>query len=69
MQFFPNFPASQHGIAVGTAASLCAKYDKTPRAISKEHIQEIKEITKNIRGYAPERARTKIKFKEMIKEG
>ena len=58
----------QHGIAVGTAAYLCAKYDTTPRAISKEHIQEIKEITKNIKGYAPETARTKRKFKGLIKE-
>jgi hypothetical protein len=58
----------QHGIAVGTAAYLCAKYDTTPRAIGKEHIQEIKEITKNIKGTAPETARTKARARGMVKK-
>ena len=58
----------QHGIAVGTAAYLCAKHDTTPRAIGEEHIQEIKEITKNIKGNAPDTERTKARAREMSKE-
>ena len=58
----------QHGIAVGTAAYLCAKYDTTPRAIGEERIQEINEITKDIKGYAPDTARLKARAGEMKKE-
>jgi hypothetical protein len=56
----------QHGIAVGTAAYLCAKYDTTPRAIGKEHIQEINEITKDIKGHVPDDARQKARLMEML---
>ncbi len=56
----------QHGIAVGTAAYLCGKYDKTPRAIGKEHIQEIKDLTKDTKGTAADMERQKRRFKEML---
>ena len=32
------------GQAVGTAAALCLKYNKTPREIKNEHIKELQEI-------------------------
>ena len=39
----------QHGIAVGSAAYLCKKYETTPKTIYKEHIKELQDIV-NERG-------------------
>lgn len=40
----------QHGIAVGAAASLCKKYNATPRTIYEAHMQELQDIIKGITG-------------------
>ncbi len=34
----------QHGVAVGSAAYLCKKYETTPRGIGKDHIEELQSI-------------------------
>ena len=34
----------QHGVAVGSAAFLCKKYETTPRDVGREHIKELQDI-------------------------
>ena len=34
----------QHGVAVGTAAYLCKKYNKSPRSVGKDHIEALQDI-------------------------
>ena len=33
-----------HGVAVGSGAYLCKKYETTPRTVGTEHIKELQDI-------------------------
>lgn len=41
---------AQHGAAAGAAASLCQKYNTTPRGIYEAHLEELQEITGKLTG-------------------
>ncbi|KAH7082113.1 FAD dependent oxidoreductase [Paraphoma chrysanthemicola] len=59
---------AQHGIATAVAAHLCNKYGKTPRAVGKENLEELKRITKGVaeKNEYPRKAVAQEKEKAML---